>query len=223
MNYRRVTAALVAIISTLFAALLVATLSSLWQQPAQSLRDAVQAALPESRVGNPVTAVLLDYRGYDTLLEFAVLLLAGLAAAPVTGRAAASAMRIPSPYVDKSVGRLLIAPIVLTAASVLWVGADAPGGAFQAGAIGAAAAVVLRLSGTLVRPLPGQQLLSPMALAVFLIVGFACLAMTGAFLGYPRAAVRELILCIEIAAAVSVSMILAGLFETLYGIAGRRA
>ena len=34
------------------------------------------AKLPESGVTNPVTAVLLNYRGYDTLLEVGVLLLA---------------------------------------------------------------------------------------------------------------------------------------------------
>ncbi|PJF45885.1 MAG: sodium:proton antiporter, partial [Candidatus Thermofonsia Clade 3 bacterium] len=33
-------------------------------------------SLPRSGVLNPVTAVLLNYRGYDTLLEVAVLLLA---------------------------------------------------------------------------------------------------------------------------------------------------
>ena len=41
----------------------------------------VAAHLAESGVTHPVTAVLLNYRGYDTLLEIAVLLLALLAQA----------------------------------------------------------------------------------------------------------------------------------------------
>ena len=193
MTYRKVTAVVLAILTGVFATALTVTLVSVWRQPVRNLVDAVQEALPVSQVGNPVTAVLLDYRGYDTLLEFGVLLLAWLAAATVAGQVATTPQPA-SPPIDRSMGRLLIAPIVLTSAYVLWAGADAPGGAFQAGAIGASAAVVLRLSGTAVRPLPGQILLAPVAFAVFLAVALACLVVTGVFLGYPRATVRELML-----------------------------
>ncbi len=48
---------------------------SLPSRPA-GLTAASLAKLPESGVTNPVTAVLLNYRGYDTLLEVGVLLLA---------------------------------------------------------------------------------------------------------------------------------------------------
>ena len=40
------------------------------------LGDRVADRLDESGVRNPVTAVLLNFRGYDTLLEIGVLLLA---------------------------------------------------------------------------------------------------------------------------------------------------
>ena len=40
-----------------------------------NLRIPVAANMGESGVSHPVTAVLLNYRGYDTLLEIAVLLL----------------------------------------------------------------------------------------------------------------------------------------------------
>ena len=40
------------------------------------LEEQVATHLDTSGVGNPVTAVLLNFRGYDTLLEMAVLLVA---------------------------------------------------------------------------------------------------------------------------------------------------
>ena len=51
---------------------------ALLELPATPTRLAQQAhgSLDQSGVSNPVTAVLLNYRGYDTLLEVAVLLLA---------------------------------------------------------------------------------------------------------------------------------------------------
>ena len=41
--------------------------------PGEGLAPLVEAYLAESGVRHPVTAVLLNYRGYDTLLEIAVL------------------------------------------------------------------------------------------------------------------------------------------------------
>jgi multisubunit Na+/H+ antiporter MnhB subunit len=43
---------------------------------AQGLQGAVADQLEKSGVTNPVTAVLLNFRGYDTLLEMVVLLFA---------------------------------------------------------------------------------------------------------------------------------------------------
>ena len=42
----------------------------------QGLQGAVAGQLEKSGVSNPVTAVLLNFRGYDTLLEMVVLTLA---------------------------------------------------------------------------------------------------------------------------------------------------
>ncbi len=219
MSYRRIRAVVLAAFAATFALATAFTLTSVWEDPVRGLYDAVRTALPESRVGNPVTAVLLDYRGYDTLLELGVLLLAWLGAVATTERSE-TAEQIAAPPIARSMGRLLLAPVILTSAYLLWAGADARGGAFQAGAIGAAAFVVLRLSGAMRRPLPGQFLLAPLGLVVFLGAAFASLLLTGVFLAYPRAAVRELMLLIEIATAVSVTLILAALFEATRGVAG---
>jgi multisubunit Na+/H+ antiporter MnhB subunit len=45
----------------------------------------VRGALDEAGVGQPVTAVLLNLRGYDTLLELVVMLLAALGVRVLAG------------------------------------------------------------------------------------------------------------------------------------------
>ena len=59
----------------LLAGLLLASLADL-PTPAVNLPAIVNDTLSSSGVSNPVTAVLLNFRGYDTLLEVAVLMLA---------------------------------------------------------------------------------------------------------------------------------------------------
>ena len=98
-----------------------------------------------SGVSNPVTAVLLNFRGYDTLLEMVVLLLALLGVWTVGGKALRR-QAAPGPVLD-TLARLLVPVLLLVAAYLLWVGAHAPGGAFQAGSVLGAAGVLLLLAG----------------------------------------------------------------------------
>ena len=109
------------------------------------LAAAVEAKLDQSGVKNPVTAVLLNFRGYDTLLELTVLLLALLGARAlsktVPGEAAQTDAAI-SPVL-LSFLRIVAPVMVLVAGYMLWVGGHAPGGAFQAGAVLAALAGLL--------------------------------------------------------------------------------
>jgi multisubunit Na+/H+ antiporter MnhB subunit len=93
---------------------------------------------------------------------------------------------------------------------LLWVGAHAPGGAFQAGATLAAAGVVLRLAGKRIIGLPqGSALLMNMILlsgvGLFLLVGLTMLVLGRPFLGYPPAMAGYLILLIETAAMISIA------------------
>ena len=94
---------------------------------------------------NPVTAVLLNFRGYDTLLEMVVLLVALLGVWALGGRSLRPEAA-PGPVLDTLV-RLLVPVLILVAAYLLWVGAHAPGGAFQAGSVLGAAGVLLLLAG----------------------------------------------------------------------------
>jgi multisubunit Na+/H+ antiporter MnhB subunit len=180
------------------------------------LRVPVATHLGESGVSHPVTAVLLNYRGYDTLLEIAVLLLALLAILAVVGE-----KRIASPStthpVLQTLARLATPSIIVMAVYLLWAGAFRPGGAFQAGALLAAAAVLLHLVGLLPgwrTPRLRLRLGIAAGFAVFLTVAAALLTQ-GSLLKYPPQAAGGLILLIESALTLSLALILAGLFLIL--------
>ena len=175
----------------------------------ERLAGQVLARLGESGVSNPVTAVLLNFRGYDTLLELAVLLaalLGILALGPERGGYE------PAGPVLAGLAGWLIPALILTGGYLLWVGAHAPGGAFQAGAILAAAAVIRRLTGDRAAGLPqglALRALSLAGVAVFLGVGLALLVAGRPFLGFPPAWAGTLILVIESAATLAIGVILA--------------
>lgn len=164
----------------------------------------VQAELANSGVSNPVTAVLLNFRAYDTLLELAVLfaaLLGVLVLAP-----ARPAPRVGGPVVTHLVAWLT--PLLIIAAGyLLWVGAHAPGGAFQAGALLAAAGIIVRLSGSEHSGLPNGiwlRLIAVSGCGVFMLVGLAALG-NGSLLQYPADWAGTLILLIEVFATLSIA------------------
>lgn len=177
-----------------------------------ALARAVAENLDLSGVSNPVTAVLLNFRAYDTLLELAVLLTAVLG---IFALGPARAGYQPAGLIFDGLTRWLVPVLILTAAYLLWVGAHAPGGAFQAGATLAAAGVVLRLAGRHQIGLPAARTLHIVLAAgvgMFLLVGFALLATGRAFLGYPPAWAGSLILLIETAAMLAIAATLVSAF-----------
>ncbi len=219
-----------------FAAALIAAMLDL-PDAAIDLRLAVVTHLVDSGVEHPVTAVLLNYRGYDTLLEIAVLLLALfglLAASDRTGAPVAppadlllqTLARIAVPQQRRAImpcksnlllqtlARIAVPLAVVFAVYLLWAGAFRPGGAFQAGAVLAAGAVLLHLVGLI----PGWAR-PKLALRAGLVAGFllflaiaAALLADGAMLLYPPAVAGQLILAIEAGLTLSLGLILAGLF-----------
>lgn len=177
------------------------------------LRGPVAAHLADSGVSHPVTAVLLNYRGYDTLLEIAVLVLALLAILAVVGDTTISPVRAAHPVLQ-TLARLAAPLMIVVAVYLLWAGAFRPGGAFQAGAVLAAAAVLLHLTRLLPAwATPGTWLRAGLAggFLLFLAIAAALLA-EGALLKYPPAQAGLLILAIESGLTVSLGLILAGLF-----------
>ncbi len=201
--------------AALFAVALIASLLDL-PAPAVDLPVVVAEKMADSGVAHPVTAVLLNFRGYDTLLEIGVLLLALIVVLAVAARAAVDA---PPPVaaadpVLQTLARSAAPLMLLAAVYLLWAGAFRPGGAFQAGAVLAAAAVLLHLAGLAPAwTAPGLRLRAGLAAGflVFLAVAATLLA-DGALLQYPPAWAGALILLIEAALAVSLGLILAGLF-----------
>lgn len=169
----------------------------------------VSARLDDSGVSNPVTAVLLNFRAYDTLLELAVLLAAVLGILAV-GPARPS-YRPAGPLFGALVG-WLVPLLIITGGYLLWVGAHAPGGAFQAGALLAAAAVLLRLGGQPTAGLPAmvlQRWLLVGGVGVFITVGLSATLTGQAFLQYPQDWSGTLILLIETAATLAIATTLA--------------
>lgn len=185
-------------------------------RPAPSLAHQAVASLETTGLGNPVTAVLLAYRAIDTLLEKIVLILALVGVWSLSRDAAwggASNLRpaiIPEPLVF--LARVMPPFGVLIAVYQVWVGADLPGGTFQAGTILAAMALLVMLAG--LRPAPQTQsralrLMLAGGPALFVLVGFLGVAVAQGFLSYPEAIAKPLIVGIEAALTLSIAGTLA--------------
>jgi multisubunit Na+/H+ antiporter MnhB subunit len=180
---------------------------------APGLAEAAMAALPEVGLGNAVNGVLLAFRGYDTLLEAMVLLLALLGVwslAPDGLWAGRPGLRhhARAEGVLAWLGRLLPPVGVMVGAHLFWSGADAPGGAFQAGTVLAAVWLLAVMAGLTDAPAIGRLWLRLAVVAgplVFLGVGVAGMVVAGAFLAYPVALAKPLILAIEAALTLSIA------------------
>lgn len=191
---------------------------TVWSIPGEAagLTSAALSELNRAGTTNPVTAVLLNYRGYDTLLEICVLLVAVLAARALVGGRAASLARASESRnpVLRGLVRVLMPVMMLVAGYLLWVGGHAPGGAFQAGAVLASAGVLLLLAGVdWSRKLPAwvERGLLAMGLATFLAVGSAMLPLGRSFLEYPPRLAKWLILVIEAPCGLSIAAALVAL------------
>lgn len=116
----------------------------------------------ETAVPNMVTAVLADYRGYDTLFEAVVIFTAGIAVIGVLRRfGPGKGIRSEVPYrreqiseltpkqpdlIVESTVRLLIPIIQIFALYVIAHGHHSPGGGFQGGVIFGASFILLALA-----------------------------------------------------------------------------
>jgi len=208
-----------------FAALVVAIVGGLataivaLPTEATGLAPNVEQQLGQSGAKNPVTAVLLNFRGYDTMLELTVMLLAVLGARALTrggiGDDPYTGLRM-SPVLDGFVR--VIAPVMIVVAGyLLWVGGHAPGGAFQAGAVLAALGVLLHLTGVAwSRHLSEstERWLLIAGVAVFLAIGVGSMSAERRFLEYPSAWAKWLILSVETVATISIAAILLALYRS---------
>lgn len=177
------------------------------------LRGPVMAHLSQSGVSHPVTAVLLNYRGYDTLLEVAVLLLALIAIFAIIGDSPSSSSKPKHPLIQ-NIARVTVPLMVMIAVYLLWAGAFRPGGAFQAAAVLAASGVLLYLVGLIPNwNTPDMRLRLALSggFFLFLVIAIALLS-EGSLLQYPPETAGLLILLIEAGLTISLALNLAGLF-----------
>ena len=205
-------AAVLAMLLAVFGAVL---FFALWSLPrsGEGLGNAVLRALDESGIESPVTAVLMNFRGYDTLLELGVLFLALLGVWSFGSMP--QRVREPPVLVLRIMIALLVPFLTLFAAYLLWAGSHAPGGAFQAGAVAGAAGVLIALSGgPAAAGAPPWLPRTMVALGLLAFVGVAgvTVAAGGSLLEYPQSLAKPLILLIEAAAAVSIGSALLGAF-----------
>jgi multisubunit Na+/H+ antiporter MnhB subunit len=197
-------------------------------QPNRGTARLLDEALVDHVMANRVTAVLLDFRGYDTLLEMVVLLLAILGARLLTlqGQLAelhpADAPR--SALLDPLVA-IMIPTTMLMGAYLYWAGSSRPGGAFQAGALLGAVGILLRLGGRLV-PLERSGILQRAALILGLLV-FTAFAFSGLRRGepamtYPAGGGYYVMVFIEGCLTLSIAVTLLMLFFDAPGVRLRR-
>ena len=204
----------------------------------------IEDAAAETGAANMVTAVLADYRGYDTLGETAVIFAAGLGClvilAAAGGRPNPPAAGMSHPFgsvILDTATRILVPVVLLFAVYVLIHGHISPGGGFQGGVLFGSGLIMMRLvwgpaheGGARQSDVPafGPSLRSSLILACAGILGYAgiglaAMAFGGEFLNYGTlplgsdpAHVRELAtLGIEAAVFLTVAGTVGVLFDTI--------
>ncbi|WP_249976355.1 hydrogenase subunit MbhD domain-containing protein [Vreelandella olivaria] len=180
--------------------------------PKPGLVEEVATLLPESGAEHAVTALLLNLRGIDTLLEITVML---CAVATIWSLQQA----IPPPTLSHyypglpTLARWLHPLFLLMFSYFLWQGTHAPGGAFPAGALLGAGGVLLLLTGSIAWMYQRAynlllRWLLAAGLLLFLITALAGLLMTGTLYGLPPRLAGYFIIAIEVATALSITLML---------------
>jgi multisubunit Na+/H+ antiporter MnhB subunit len=211
--------------SVIWLGLAVGLVLALTQLPTtgQGMMPEVLANIDQSGVTHPVTAVLLNYRAWDTALELAVLAWAWFAQQALNRDQHPSFSGLQG-QVLVTASKILAPLLLLVGGYLLWRGADAPGGAFQAGAVLAAGLVLYSLATQSALPYQGWQ---GLALRILWLAGFWLFALVGlvglglglSFMGYPPAHAGSLILLIELFATLTIAFLLAAMFS---GVSQRR-
>lgn len=185
--------------------------------PAPTLAPAVVANAGATGMANPVTNVLMAFRGMDTMLEKIVLLLAIVGVWSLSSDQAWGGRPGPRHEADPNgvlafLARLLSPAGIVVGIYMLWTGADHPGGAFQGGAVLASMWLLVIMAGLADTPPASSRWLRIILVAgpgLFLAVGLGGLCFGTAFLAFPVAFAKPLILGIEIAMLLTIAATLA--------------
>jgi multisubunit Na+/H+ antiporter MnhB subunit len=180
------------------------------------LSPLVAANLRQTGVSNPVTAVLLSFRAYDTLMESIVLLVAligvwSLADDRSWGGFAGLRQTARPGGVLATFGRTLPPIGLMIGIYLVWVGSSQPGGAFQGGTVLAAVWLLISMAAHTDAPRVTSPLLRLSLIvgpAFFLAIGLVG-ALLGSFLALPVNHAKNLILLIEAGLTFSIAITLA--------------
>jgi multisubunit Na+/H+ antiporter MnhB subunit len=214
----RVSAAALSVLTT--AALVAAVL--LLPASSPKLTPTVIAHAWATSLTNPVTNVLMAFRAMDTMLEKVVLLLAIIGVWSLATDDAWGGRPGPRHQADPHgvlvfLARLLPPIGIVVGIYIFWTGADHPGGAFQGGAILASMWLLAIMAGLTNTPPVSRRWLRFILIVgpgLFLVVGLGGLWFGAAFLAYPPAQAKLLIVGIEVAMiltiATTLGLLLAG-------------
>lgn len=180
--------------------------------PSTGLIGEIAQELPNSGVINPVTAVLLNFRSFDTLLEIGVLFLTLVAVRALSLGNSEVHVTLARSAVLTGLLQMVVPMSILIGAYLLWTGANTPGGAFQAGAVYAGALVLMSIAGSDLLHRIYREFMIGIGLGVFTLAAIMTYFSSGHILGYPAGQAGTWILIIEIAAAVSIAVTLYLLF-----------
>ncbi|MGB3222565.1 MAG: hydrogenase subunit MbhD domain-containing protein [Desulforhopalus sp.] len=204
--------------------LLILTVTEL-PRTGEGLTGMVNSRLEASGTEHPVTAVLLNFRGYDTWLELGILMLAVIGVLCIRNCSGLRAIA-PPPRSNPVLGNLamLLTPLILLVSGyLLWRGGFAPGGAFQAGVVLAAGCIFLWVAGypsLTILPDRVWRILITLGFLSFLVIGTYSLSGTGIFLAYdPQYGAMQIFL-LETAASLSIGAGLAGIMIILQPLKG---
>ena len=152
----------------------------------------------ETEVPNLVTAILADYRGYDTLFETVVIFIAGFSILAVLGQARSrreDTLAIPGErfegrdMITTMACRQVVPVLQLFALYVLVHGHYSPGGGFQGGVMFGASFILIALTGGLPEALARLSekraaFLAGLGVLLYAGTGLACLLLGENFLDY---------------------------------------
>lgn len=156
----------------------------------------IEEGVEEAGAENLVTDVILNYRGYDTMGEVAVIFSALCAVIALLNREKRGSSRsevdispVRSSKIVNTTVRILFPVIFLFAFYIILHGETSAGGGFQGGAVIGASIIVFTLAFTLIEstrdiPLPVRVVMESLAVLTFLAVGFTGIFAGAQFLTY---------------------------------------
>ena len=194
----------------------------------------LERGFEETGAENIVTAVILNYRGFDTQGEVTVIFtaMAAVVAVLVLGEArghtdgrSSRPSPVPVSVIVRFIVRVMAPFVLLFSAYVVMNGHVTPGGGFQGGTIAGALVIALTLvmseeHARRLTPVRPERLLQAAAPITFFAIGLVGLALTGDYLAYPHSGstvwlATLMLTVVEVGIGVGGAMVIATIFRTM--------